>query len=685
MNKVLPFIPSSESNAERNLKDFVVFARKHLAAFGEDLPFDDVVWDITETCARKGHGKKRQRITFCTLVSAMSRNKVPMCDAFRPFAQAYLRQMQALKPVLAPEQRLAALRALEAALTENGESMSPTRVDTNILNRASQIVKNQFSVTAAYRYGIQLEIIAKYMSTHRLVRVPVHWRNPLKRPSGLVKIGEEFDEARASKMPSSAALEALPHIFRNAARPRDVMVSSIAAILCSAPDRANEVLMLPEACEVKVPRDGQVNEAFGLRWWPAKGAAPMVKWIVPSMVGVVREALARIRRITEPARLIAKWYEAHPNQIFLPPDCEHLRSQDVLSMAELSLVLWGDAESAPAAKIWCKTHKIPIAKSGGLHVVPFVDVEGRILRMLPDTFPLVGAGQGLKYSEALMVVPTYTFHRKWKTYICVIEPVSIQHINDGLGTRTAAGIKSIFDDFGFVEEDGLKVRVTSHQFRHYLNTLAQTGGLSQLDIAKWSGRKDVRQNEAYNHMNANEMVVLIREAVGDFGKALGPLGESLKTLPIRRDEFARLLIPTAHTTEIGYCVHDYTMAPCQMHRDCINCQEHVCVKGNESKTVRLRTQLEEAEALLIQASAAVKEGYIGSDRWMEHHAVTVDRLRTLCEIMDDPKIPVGTVIQLSNVRSPSRIEQANSKRAERLTQTVSQSEVPGDGENPSGR
>jgi hypothetical protein len=31
-------------------------------------------------------------------------------------------------------------------------------------------------------------------------------------------------------------------------------------------------------------------------------------------------------------------------------------------------------------------------------------------------------------------------------------------------------------------------QLSSHQIRHYLNTLALAGGLGQLDVAKWSGR-----------------------------------------------------------------------------------------------------------------------------------------------------------------------------------------------------
>jgi hypothetical protein len=36
------------------------------------------------------------------------------------------------------------------------------------------------------------------------------------------------------------------------------------------------------------------------------------------------------------------------------------------------------------------------------------------------------------------------------------------------------------------------------------------------------------------------------------------------------------------------------MSPCQLHRDCIHCEDLVCVKGDEEKTIRLRQNLDEA-------------------------------------------------------------------------------------------
>jgi hypothetical protein len=200
---------------------------------------------------------------------------------------------------------------------------------------------------------------------------------------------------------------------------------------------------------------------------------------------------------------------------------------------------------------------------------------------------------------------------------------------------------------GFKEPDGTRIEITTHQFRHYLNTIAQMGGLSQLDIAKWSGRVDVRQNAAYDHVTCEEMLVKIREAVGDSSLMFGPLGSAPDRRLISRDEFAQLKVPTAHMTELGFCIHDFTMTPCEIHRDCINCEELVCIKGHCATNAEVRRQLDEARILLERAESAHGDGHYGTDRWVVHQRANVERLELLCSVLEDPSVPPGTFITLA--------------------------------------
>lgn len=158
----------------------------------------------------------------------------------------------------------------------------------------------------------------------------------------------------------------------------------------------------------------------------------------------------------------------------------------------------------------------------------------------------------------------------------------------------------------------------------------------------------------YDHISSDEMLEKIRSSVGS--NPLVPLSSVRppKTL-IPRDEFHRIKILTAHTTDLGFCIHDFTMAPCQLHRDCINCEEQVCVKGDQVKYDALQKQLAETRRFVSDAVDAVSEGYMGSDRWLDHHTVTIQRLEKLLEVLDNPAVPSGSLIQLANENIASRI------------------------------
>lgn len=661
MAEIVTFVPQIGRDAQANMTGFIDLCRTKLTVFGQSLAFDDDSWDVSDTIRRKGKHNP-ERLVFSNLETSNERPRVMMSEPFKSFAKSYMRYQQAMRPTSNVAGRMAALRALEAGLAEMGTA-DPVQTDSHVLNRAAQLLKARLSAATAYRTVGQLEMLVDFLSDNAMLAVPTHWRNPVKRPSDSVRVGKEADERRAEKMPTQTVLDALPKVFRLATEPADVLVSSAAAVLCSAPDRVNELLLLPTDCEVRKKRDESDDFAYGLRWWPAKGAEPMVKWIVPSMSSVVEEAIEKIRKVTDEARKVALWYEANPDKIYLGDEAEHLRGKETLSMEELSDILFADPPGRGAAWAWCKTHGLPVELLERKAYARFVDVQATVLKMLPNGFPVVRGANALKYSDALFVMQTNTVNAGGTRIRCVIEPIGYPHIQNRLGARSTTGVKSIFDRCELYEPDGSAIRVNTHQFRHYLNTLAQTGGMSQLDIAKWSGRKDVRQNRYYDHETPAAVVARIRTAVGDDTRMFGPLATGVRVALISRDEFARLKVPTAHTTDFGYCIHDYVMSPCQMHRDCLNCGEQVCVKGHDEKEQRIRQAYTETTRLLAMAEKAGAEGQFGANDWVEHHSVQLSRIKALLEILDDPAVPSGAIIQLIPADIPSRLDQASQARA----------------------
>lgn len=146
---------------------------------------------------------------------------------------------------------------------------------------------------------------------------------------------------------------------------------------------------------------------------------------------------------------------------------------------------------------------------------------------------------------------------------------------------THDGQPSIFTRFGYAEDDGTPINMNTHSLRHYLNMLAQMGGMSDVEIAIFSGRKDVAQNRAYDHMTSDEVQAPVSQAIAS-GFMANLVDKPSKHIILRSRFSGR--VPQPPTTAFGWCVHDFASEPCPMYRDCINCEEQECVKGRSRRS-----------------------------------------------------------------------------------------------------
>ncbi|WP_319531913.1 integrase [uncultured Cohaesibacter sp.] len=660
MAEILQFTPKNKTDAAQNAEDFVTLCRDHLSVFGKDLAWDDRAWDVSDAIEKRG---RNGRLAFAWTnfdTSKKNKNAPLMAEPFLSFARSYMRYQHSMRPTKGFGNRLAALRALERALTEAYKGQAPDITNANafVFNSAQALIKNKSETSTAYREACQLEMISKFINEHSLVPVKFQWKQSLNRNNDRNRIGAEGDRERLDKLPSKEAIEALAKAFHIAKEPNDIIIASTAALLACAPSRINEIFRLPVDCEVeKEQPDGTI--AYGLRWWPSKGAEPYVKWIGPTMVDVAKEAISNLREATSHARSVARWYQSNPNSMWLPRDCELLRTQPISKLKDFLPAL--ELKSLPSVSQWMKTNKVSITELNGEKHVIFKDVESAVLRLLPKKFPIYDVETDLHFADALMVTSRNLFHSKKTTIPCIVEPINEQHISDGLGGRALQGASSIFSRLGFKNNDGSDIVINTHSFRHWLNTIAQRGGLSELDIAIWSGRKDIKQNRVYNHVTPDEMLAIINKEIGT-PNMMGPLAEAFEKLPVSREDFLQMKFPTAHTTEFGFCIHDFTMLPCQKHRDCINCTEQVCIKGDKAKTARIRSAFEIVSEQVEKARSAIKDQAFGADRWLEVHEKSAQRLQELLVIMEDPTIPNGAVIQLANPDEYSPINNAINER-----------------------
>lgn len=231
--------------------------------------------------------------------------------------------------------------------------------------------------------------------------------------------------------------------------------------------------------------------------------------------------------------------------------------------------------------------------------------------------------------------------------------------------------KNIWDRHGHVNPDGSPIKVTSHQVRHFLNTIAQEGDLGQLYIAKWSGRVNISQNRAYNHMSEYDVLYKVKQIDG-IGALMGPLEKVNKHVPVTLEDLNAIGECVAHVTEFGFCVHDFSMVPCQKHRNCLNCTEQVCIKGYKEKLKRLKLQRTCIKKEFDKSEQGLKNGYNGADRWYEHQKLSLMRIDELIGLLESNQIADGAVIRLRNDQEYSPLKRAIAAR-------TSQKMLPGKG------
>jgi hypothetical protein len=168
------------------------------------------------------------------------------------------------------------------------------------------------------------------------------------------------------------------------------------------------------------------------------------------------------------------------------------------------------------------------------------------------------------------------------------------------------------------------------------------------------------------------MLLLIKDAIGNEDTMKGQLSNIdgiKKKVVISRDEFAELKVQTAHKTDFGVCIHDFSMMPCQLHMDCLNCTEQICIKGDKKSNERIRQRKLDVEKSLQIAIDAQNEGHVGAHRWIKHQSIELEKLKQLCEIFDNKNVNDGTLIQISDSPSFSQIEQAQVRHQENIGET----------------
>ncbi|WP_441229529.1 hypothetical protein AB7828_04815 [Tardiphaga sp. 215_C5_N2_1] len=663
MSSHVVFISGAMRPAQR-VADFIVLARDRLSALVASERWQDDLWMVHNDFVIKGQNPVKHALSFHNAGSRIGNRHTadvePMEVGYKEFAKAYIRYQHSASPVgfESTKKRLVSLRLIEAGFCSLGLRPEIENLSAQVLNSALAVTEGKVGRARYYQLAVYVQQIHDFCVRREFLNAPFYWKHGIKKPEDhRDALGREAKERRDKILPTPEAFHALGHIFRNADTFADQFYSAIAAICVCVPVRAHEVLELGVDCEV--PKRYSAGEPYGIRFKPGKRNDPQVKWVPTQMVPVAREAIARLRNLSAGARVVAKWYEKSPIKVWLPPELERSRGK-WLSLKELQLIFVGaDLKQLP---VIVRRRGIEFDEINKCVFLP--SLAENLLTSMPSGYPFLNGKDGQTYSGSLAIYRRNEPSTQKPTFSCLIEKATVQTFE-----RWLSGLEgrkpSVFTRWQFRERNGDEIQITTKSFRHWINTVAQLRGLSELDIAKWSGR-EISQNKAYDHVTPDERLSQIRLAI-EGGQAYGPMFEVDDEVgvnpPVSREQFLNAQIGAAHTTDYGICVHDYTLQPCGAHGDCFDCSESVLIKGDPAQMENIRKQLETTGRQLEDAKRAMDGPVSQADRWFAVHQRKFDRLHRILSVHRDEAVRDGAVISLPGANRDSEIAMTLRERA----------------------
>ena len=201
----------------------------------------------------------------------------------------------------------------------------------------------------------------------------------------------------------------------------------------------------------------------------------------------------------------------------------------------------------------------------------------------------------------------------------------------------AAGDDSAFSRYGIVDADrslersGTEfARMSSHQPRHWINTVAHKAGLSAFLITVWMQRANPSHTLAYLH-DATDIGTIVRGKIED-GSLAGSFADAIRALPSKQRELALDVVHGAHVLEgLTYCVKSEAPLGCSRHRLCPGCEDfHVDVSEPLTR-IRLRNERDVLGACLrvLEAAETRSERIVSRQR-----EALLDALRGLDHLLD---------------------------------------------------
>lgn len=628
------------------VRKLVRIAREKFAAdFGSDPEmFDSLCWDVG--CLKDRAVNRTNRNVHFTRHGT---NDQPLPTDFSHVVKSWL-----ILDRHSPGNmglRLDTVRVLwEAILTRRGGDPTSFRWQTlseEDLSQAELLMRVHWAESTTYKRMMSLLVFTRFLASRNLCR-PIYYTAQTPRVEDFNRHTIAGQQARRDRLPSEAVLNGLADIYReHAVEPRDKLRAAALAVLVVTGFRIGELLTLPLDCEVREKRSGQIR--YGIRYYREKtrGGARLlaVRWLTPIGAELAHEAISWIRKITHGARQRAKVLELSAHRVPIPGFHWGAR----MTRREVARVLGCNHLSVFTI---ARDKLIRHRDSNGIYYRAF-EVEAYLRNLRVKQLWTVDRRDGTrqKLSESLFVAFRNFFHATRSACPLLVEPVLLSQIADFVTCR--GSMKSAFERFGVREPNGHFCRMTTHQLRHWLNHIADKGGLSVELQTRWLGRENARDTEAYRHATVSERLEWVKAGIRA-GTLNGVKADVYSELPgSQRDDFLEGEIQAIHFTAFGVCLHDFAVTPCPFHLNCVRgCPDYLRTRGNQKERQHL-IQIRAATEQALAAARLQTAHHAGTaEPWVRHCEETLDGIAKALSVDDDMESDDGPMFSPRSARCP---------------------------------
>jgi hypothetical protein len=526
-----------------------------------------------------------------------------------------------------------------------------------------------------YDTATRLQAVASIIDRYRLTINPVQFIHDVEPTSRYLRYVSFTDPEREeklrrddAKLPSAASLEAYAVCTNNPRNGNEEVLLRTIDLLIAMGQRGNEVSCIPVNCWIeKQSKDesgrlvtdtaGTPIVDVGIRYYPLKHFETRIHWFADQDVPLARRAVERLLVLTADARAVARWQENHCGRLWAYSPEAKIHEDELLQLLcfsnhrNLYLFLAERNGVVPCLDERPSAQRGRFYRAGDIEAFLAPKLNEHVVLKAPSDH---GWKVILRTSETLSIRfdGAFRFVRAKNEIKVLPQRVTLRELNVALGA--IENQESIFDRRFLFEEDGKRIKLTTHQPRHWRNTLYALAGMSNAQQALAMGRKDLSQNIAYQHTtilertenhddylafnSVREKMTAIHDGIRN-KKIIGDITRGYHYIKDKdglqtAEQFLLTHAQAMHFTPFGACGHDFSQAPCPKHLQCWNECTHLHRTNAPSERTNIKDQIEKAERNLLQMRE-IGDGDFGAKVWITDLERKLENMRKALSLEPD--------------------------------------------------